>query len=280
MKIYLEDVFKTSGIPTYTFVKPPEYTKLLVALRTRGRGLVVEGPSGIGKTTCISKAIEELNLNNEVLILSARKIDDREYIKEIPRLGNNLGIIIIDDFHRLDQEVKRDLADFMKTLADEEVEDTKLILIGINKAGDTLIKFADDLNNRIDTIRFEVNPEDKKLKYSEGETAMFLNMDVISKEGSRFNAFPGIALNGKEVRQITDTVIAQSLVLKFNKVIDEKEGKLEIGIKESQSLTTLLTLKVLEFPMIKFLWLGVVVMCIGFIMSVVQRIKKLKNTNS
>ena len=69
------------------------------------------------------------------------------------------------------------------------------------------------------------------------------------------------------------------IVLKFNKVLDQKEGKLEIGIKESKSLTTLLTLKVLEFPMIKFLWLGVVVMCIGFIMSVVQRIKKLK-TNS
>ena len=50
MKIFLEDVFKTSGTPTYTFVRPVEYTKLIVALRTKGRGLVVEGPSGIGKT--------------------------------------------------------------------------------------------------------------------------------------------------------------------------------------------------------------------------------------
>ncbi len=144
------------------------------------------------------------------------------------------------------------------------------------KVGDTIFYS----NGLMILNKVEVNPEDKKSKYSEVETAMFLNMDVISKEGSRFNAFPGIALNGKEVRQITDTVIAQSLVLKFNKVVDEKEGKLEIGIKESQSLTTLLTLKVLEFPMIKFLWLGVIVMCVGFIMSVFQRIKKLKNTNS
>jgi hypothetical protein len=86
-----------------------------------------------------------------------------------------------------------------------------------------------------------------------------------------------IAIQGNQIREITDTIVAQSLVLKFNKVIDQKEGKLEIGIKENQSLTPLLTLKVLEFPMIKILWIGVVVMCIGFIMSIVQRIKKLKN---
>lgn len=42
----IEDVFKLSGIPTYTFVRPLEYEKLLVALRTPGRGLVIEGPSG------------------------------------------------------------------------------------------------------------------------------------------------------------------------------------------------------------------------------------------
>jgi hypothetical protein len=49
-EIRLEDVYKLSGIPTHTFVKPVEYSKLLVSLRTPGRGLVVEGPSGIGKT--------------------------------------------------------------------------------------------------------------------------------------------------------------------------------------------------------------------------------------
>lgn len=32
----LEEVFKVSGLPTHTFVKPVEYTKLIVALRTPG----------------------------------------------------------------------------------------------------------------------------------------------------------------------------------------------------------------------------------------------------
>jgi hypothetical protein len=33
---YLEEVFKRSGIPTYTFVEPKEYQHLQVALRTPG----------------------------------------------------------------------------------------------------------------------------------------------------------------------------------------------------------------------------------------------------
>jgi len=47
----VEDVFKISGVPTHTFVKPSGFNRLQVALRTPGRGVIVEGPSGIGKST-------------------------------------------------------------------------------------------------------------------------------------------------------------------------------------------------------------------------------------
>ena len=49
----------------------------------------------------------------------------------------------------------------MKVLADEERQDVKLVVVGINRAGDALIRFAPDLNTRIETIQFESNPEDK-----------------------------------------------------------------------------------------------------------------------
>jgi hypothetical protein len=38
----LQEVFTVSGIPKYTFVPPVEYTRLLVALKTPGRGIVIE----------------------------------------------------------------------------------------------------------------------------------------------------------------------------------------------------------------------------------------------
>jgi hypothetical protein len=52
----LEDVFKINGVPTYTFVEPKEYNHLLMSLRAAGRRVVVEGPSGIGKTTAGRKS--------------------------------------------------------------------------------------------------------------------------------------------------------------------------------------------------------------------------------
>jgi cytochrome c-type biogenesis protein CcmF len=50
-----------------------------------------------------------------------------------------------------------------------------------------------------------------------------------------------------------------------------------MGVKESGAITDLITLKVYEFPMINVLWLGVIVMVIGFVMSIIQRYKTLKN---
>jgi len=76
----LEDVFKLSGLPVYTFVRPVEYEKLLIALRTPGRGVVIEGPSGIGKTTAVKKALEDLGISGHTLLLSARKSEDRDLI--------------------------------------------------------------------------------------------------------------------------------------------------------------------------------------------------------
>jgi cytochrome c-type biogenesis protein CcmF len=50
-----------------------------------------------------------------------------------------------------------------------------------------------------------------------------------------------------------------------------------MGVKESGAITDLITLKVYEFPMINILWLGVIVMVVGFVMSIIQRYKALKN---
>jgi hypothetical protein len=138
---------------------------------------VVEGPSGIGKTTSINKAIEEIGLSN-VTPLSARKKEDVEMIQLLPDF-TDLGIVVVDDFHVLPNNTKKALSDFMKTLADEDSVSTKLILIGINKAGDSLVSFSPDLNNRIDTIKFESNPEEKvEEMLTLGEEALNIKINI------------------------------------------------------------------------------------------------------
>jgi hypothetical protein len=178
MAIKLEEVFKRSGVPTYTFVQPVEFDKLLISLRTPGRGLVVEGPSGIGKTTCVLKVMEHLGIADQVLILSGRKPDDIPLIADLPSM-KGIGVVFVDDFHRLPDDIKARTADFMKTLADEERPDSKVVAVGINKAGDSLIKFSADLTGRLDTIHFEANPDDKLQELiARGEEALNISINI------------------------------------------------------------------------------------------------------
>ena len=155
----VEDVFRDAGIPQITFVEPAEFTKTRVSLRTPGKGVIVEGPSGIGKTTCIQKAIQEEKL--KPTLLSARKNEDLEMIEFLLSCPKKMGLVVIDDFHYLEDSIKVRLTNLLKVLADESREDVKLVLIGINKAGDSLIQLAPDLSNRIDIIHFEKNPVGK-----------------------------------------------------------------------------------------------------------------------
>lgn len=168
----------------------------------------------------------------------------------------------------------KDIFVYITSFQENNREDTTSFKNREVTAGDTLFYG----NGFMVLNKVSVNPAELKSKYNDDETALFLDMTVISKDGRRYPVKPGIALKGMEVRNITDTVVAQSLVLKFNKVLDQKTGKLEIGVKESGSITDLITLKVYEFPLINVLWLGVVVMVIGFFMSIYQRIKAGKNS--
>lgn len=174
----MEKVFILQGVPEHTFVQPVEYNRLLVSLRTAGRSVVVEGPSGIGKTTSVMKAITEAGLSEKVVTLSARKRDDVEFISLIPEMMP-FGTILIDDFHRLGDDLKKLLADLMKTLADEGASHSKLIVLGIPNAGQSLISFGKDLANRIEVIPFEANPEHKISELIEkGEQTLNISINI------------------------------------------------------------------------------------------------------
>lgn len=149
----IDEVFKKSGVPTHTFVSPVEYERVAVALQTPGRGMIIEGPSGIGKTSCIKKALEDIELSDSCLFLSARKPADVDLITELPSM-RSIGVVVVDDFHRLPGLARQQLTDFVKILADEEDVSSKVILIGINRAGQTLVEYAPDLLHRVETIRF------------------------------------------------------------------------------------------------------------------------------
>ncbi len=215
---YLHNVFQLSGVPTITFVEPVKYSEILVSLRTPGRCMVLEGPSGIGKSTTIQRALEELGIKENVLSLTPRHPGDEDIVAELPELGN-IGTVIVDDFHRLNDVTKAKLSDYMKVLADTESGESKLILIGINKAGNKLIQHANDLGLRIDVFKLESNPEEKLLELINlGEKS--LNISIKHKDA--------IAHRAEGSFQITQLLCHKMCTM--NKIIETQKEFVTIEI--------------------------------------------------
>ena len=111
----------------------------------------------------------------------ARKPEDVQYIEILPELPE-AGIVLVDDFHRLEPKTQSALADYIKVLADAEDKNTKIIILGINRAGDSLIAFAPDLVNRIDVVRFETEPDEKiEELIQKGEQAFNVHFNIAAE---------------------------------------------------------------------------------------------------
>ena len=124
--------------------------------------------------------------------------------------------------------------------------------------------------------KVSVNPVTDKYKFSPTDTAIGMDITVISKEGNRFSAQPIIHVKNGVAFSIPDTVMAQNLVVQFKSVKDQSKGLLEIGVKESGAILDFVTLKAYEFPFINILWIGILVTVAGIVMTIVQRVKQLR----
>jgi hypothetical protein len=194
MKYSLAQVFVKSGFPEKTFVEPENFALLKLALQQPGRGVVIEGPSGVGKTTSVQKAVEDLrkgNLNLHLAIediLSARNPKDHERLQTIRDWHENT--VIVDDFHRLDIELRQALVDYLKELADTTSTTKKLAIIGIPRTGQVLVDISFDLATRIDVFKLGKAKDESILQMiKKGEEALNIKFDrkseiVLAANGS------------------------------------------------------------------------------------------------
>jgi cytochrome c-type biogenesis protein CcmF len=152
----------------------------------------------------------------------------------------------------------------------ENEKDTATFISKKIKIGDTLY-YSNGLYI-LDSVANDVAAAQKN--YKNATAGLFLNISVISKDGRRYKANPGIALSKDEAYNVQDSIIAQSLFFQFNKIADSKTGTFEIAVKETTKPHPLITLKVYEFPMINILWIGIIVMVIGTVMAIRQRMRR------
>ncbi|HVW62684.1 MAG TPA: cytochrome c-type biogenesis CcmF C-terminal domain-containing protein, partial [Puia sp.] len=160
----------------------------------------------------------------------------------------------------------------------------------------TYITAADNPEQRRDdTVRFKSNPvgigdtvfyskgliildsivvNPGKYHFGSGDTALMARLTIMSKDSMRYSATPVYYVKDNQPQFIYDTVFAQNLAFRFNGLSEGR--KIDLGIKESSAMIPFVALKVYEFPQINILWIGTIIMIIGFIMSLVWRRRQAK----
>jgi cytochrome c-type biogenesis protein CcmF len=102
------------------------------------------------------------------------------------------------------------------------------------------------------------------------DISLTAKLKITAKNNMHYNASPTLALvDSNFINNIDDTVYAQNLFVRFAGV--GEDHKILVGIKESDKLIESVTIKAYIFPMINLVWLGLVIMAMGLILSMIQR---------
>lgn len=193
----VSEVFKTVGLPQYTYVKPRHYGEIRSDIEQDGKHLLIEGPSGIGKTCVVFKVFEDLfySENSDYIYISCREpeaeLKTAALLNEAKAGKIDVKVIFLDDFHFLPELFRNELGDRLKEISDTVFtgkKAVKLILVGIPAAGGSILAKAGDLGPRIGGYRFST-ASDKEINHliDDGEAALnviFDDRDIILSEAS------------------------------------------------------------------------------------------------
>lgn len=149
-----------------TLVEPAQYRQLVAFLKVPGQGLVVEGPSGSGKSIAVRKALQEIGVT-EPRWLQCSDEQDLLQLDEILKQRVS-SYLVIDDFHYLDTARQATLARHLQTGS----AGAKFVLIGVNEVRTSLVQRLPDLGRRLMSVPMGLQPEEKIAELiSKGEAA-------------------------------------------------------------------------------------------------------------
>ena len=116
-----------------------------------------------------------------------------------------------------------------------------------------------------------VNPSNGKYSFKPTDTALMAEVTLHSKEGTKYQARPVFYLKNSQPQYIIDTVFSQNVALAFTGLADG--NKVELQVKESNTLMQYVTLKAYKFPFINLVWLGTLIMVAGFLIAMFRRVQ-------
>ena len=114
------------------------------------------------------------------------------------------------------------------------------------------------------------NPVNERYHFNENDVALMADITVVNKDSMRYKAMPVLQVDNYGIILNTDdTLYGQNLMLRFAGITEGK--KMNIGIKEIDKMTDFVTVKSYVFPYINLVWLGLIIMAVGLVMSMIKR---------
>ncbi len=123
----------------------------------------------------------------------------------------------------------------------------------------------------LDTVL--INPTTDKYHFTSTDTALQARIRVISRDSQQYIMAPLLYVKNNMIHRVADTLYAQNLAVELGTVMNNK--KIQLLIKESSDMVPFVALKVLLMPQINLVWIGIIIMMTGFVMSIVNRRKSL-----
>jgi cytochrome c-type biogenesis protein CcmF len=123
-----------------------------------------------------------------------------------------------------------------------------------------------------------LQPQPKNANYKaqaqEGDLAVGAQLQVHTKNNEQYELEPVYFIRNNTYQySVADTAHALSLYVRIGKILP-KENKIELEVKQAATFDDYIVLKAYIFPFINVLWIGVLIMIAGFVMSIVQRVKR------
>ncbi|WP_298710187.1 cytochrome c biogenesis protein CcsA, partial [Chitinophaga sp.] len=116
-------------------------------------------------------------------------------------------------------------------------------------------------------------PKQKNYHPEAGDIAVGADIYVHTRDNGDFRINPVYFIRDSSFQaNVPDTVAPLSLAVKFTKILPN-ENKVQLELKETREPMDYIVLKALIFPHINVLWIGIIVMAVGFGMAMRQRMK-------
>ncbi len=122
---------------------------------------------------------------------------------------------------------------------------------------------------KVDSVN--VNPEDQRVTYTnKSDNALMARITITLPDSMHVMSKPVIQVKDNNIIRINDTLYAQNMIVQFEGV-DTETRKVRIGVKRSSSPMDYITVKTYLFPYINLVWVGLVILALGTLLSMLKR---------